>query len=176
MESRRLLLREMLETDWPQVHAYASQEKVCQFQPWGPNSRQDTKEYIQEVLADAAQEPRERYVFAIIHKETSRLIGAVELSIKSFHNSEGEIGYIVHPDHWGKGVAAEASRLVLSFGFEKLKLHRICATCSPDNVSSSRVLEKLGMKREGRIRQHLRLKEGWRDSLLYSMLESEWRG
>ncbi|WP_409290394.1 GNAT family N-acetyltransferase [Peribacillus sp. SCS-37] len=176
MHSERLLLREMKETDWPHVHAYASQERVCQFQPWGPNTEQDTREYLREVLEDAAKQPRKRYVFAIIHKETTSLIGAVELSIKSFPDSEGEIGYIIHPDHWGKGVAAEASRLVMGFGFEKLKLHRISATCSPDNVSSARVLEKLGMVREGRIQQHLRLKEGWRDSLLYSALECEWPG
>jgi RimJ/RimL family protein N-acetyltransferase len=64
----------------------------------------------------------------------------------------------------------------VGFGFETLALHRISATCDVDNVASARVLEKLGMKREGHIRHTARRKGEWRDSYLYAILEPEWHG
>jgi RimJ/RimL family protein N-acetyltransferase len=72
------------------------------------------------------------------------------------------------------GYATEVSKLLIEFGFETLNLHRIFATCDPRNVGSYKVLEKIGMTKEGRIREDLLLKDGWRDSLLYSILEQEW--
>ncbi len=72
------------------------------------------------------------------------------------------------------GYATEVSKLLIEFGFETLNLHRIFATCDLRNVGSYKVLEKIGMTKEGRIREDLLLKDGWRDSLLYSILEQEW--
>lgn len=174
ISSDRVYLREMTEEDWVDVHAYASQERVSLYQPWGPNSEDDTKAFVQQILEDARKENRTRYVLAIIHKEHDQLIGAGELTIKDEQNGSGEIGYIVHPDYWGQGYATEAAVLLLTFGFERCALHRIAATCDPRNSRSAKVLEKVGMTKEGRIRHHIKLKEGWRDSFLYSVLEDEW--
>nr|WP_155591373.1 GNAT family protein [Lysinibacillus cavernae] len=166
-------LREFTDQDWVDVHKYASQEIVCQYQVWGPNTEEDSKQFIRDVLEQATQTPRERYAFAIIYQDT--LIGAVEIVITDFTNKVGEIGYIVNPDYWGKGVATESAQLVLTFGFESLKLHRIYATCDPRNVGSSKVLDKVGMTREGLLRENMLMKDGvWRDSLLYSVLKQEW--
>ena len=74
-----------------------------------------------------------------------------------------------------QGVATEAARLLLGFGFAVLGRRRIEATCDPDNVASRRVLEKLGMQFEGRLRDDLPMRDGWRDSLLFSIVEGEWR-
>ena len=64
---------------------------------------------------------------------------------------------------------------MMTFGFETLKLHRIYATCDPRNIGSSKVLEKIGMSKEGILRENMLMKDGvWRDSLLYSMLKQEW--
>lgn len=67
--------------------------------------------------------------------------------IRDFANKVGgEIGYIMNPDYWGgKGIATQSAKLVMTFGFETLKLHRIYATCDPRNIGSSKVLEKIGM-------------------------------
>lgn len=173
LANEKLLLREFTQYDWIDVHKYASQEIVCRYQTWGPNTEEDTKEFIQDVLDEATQTPRERYVFAIIYQET--LIGAVEIMIKDFANKVGEIGYIVNPDYWGKGVATQSAKLMITFGFETLKLHRICATCDPRNIGSAKVLEKVGMLKEGVLRENMLMKDGvWRDSLLYSVLKQEW--
>ncbi|WP_342534863.1 GNAT family N-acetyltransferase [Lysinibacillus sp. FSL K6-1151] len=173
LANEKLFLREFTPHDWIDVHKYASQEIVCRYQTWGPNTEEDSKEFIQDALDEARQTPRERYVFAIIYQET--LIGSVEIMIRDFTNKVGEIGYIVNPDYWGKGVATQSAQLVITFGFDTLKLHRIYATCDPRNIGSSKVLEKVGMTKEGILRENMLIKDGvWRDSFLYSVLKQEW--
>ncbi|MBP0725373.1 GNAT family N-acetyltransferase [Bacillus sp. RG28] len=172
--SKRVVLREIKEKDWVDVHKYASNEIVCQFQPWGPNTEIESKTFVKEAIEDAEKEPRTRFVFAIIEKKNEIMIGSVEFNIRDVRNRTGEIGYIVNPDYWGKGFATEAANLILAFGFQHFNLHRIYATCDPRNIASSKVLEKICMTKEGRLREDLLLKEGWRDSLLYSILEQEW--
>jgi ribosomal-protein-alanine N-acetyltransferase len=173
LANEKLFLREFTPHDWIDVHKYASQEIVCRYQTWGPNTEEDSKEFIQDALDEARQTPRERYVFAIIYQET--LIGSVEIMIRDFTNKVGEIGYIVNPDYWGKGVATQSAKLVITFGFDTLKLHRIYATCDPRNIGSSKVLEKVGMAKEGILRENMLMKDGiWRDSFLYSVLKQEW--
>ncbi|MWC29285.1 GNAT family N-acetyltransferase [Paenibacillus sp. MMS18-CY102] len=168
-----LILRELTHDDWIDVHKYASQEIVCQYQPWGPNTEEDTKNFVDQAINDAAQSPRTRYVFAIVTKDVGKLIGIGEFNIRDFYNKNGEIAYIVHPGHWGKGVATSVAKHLISFGFTTLNLHRIYATCDPRNTGSARVLEKSGMILEGRIRESMLIRDGWRDSLLYSILENE---
>ncbi|MBN3552874.1 GNAT family N-acetyltransferase [Fictibacillus nanhaiensis] len=174
LQKDRIRFREMLVEDWKAVHRYASQDIVSQYQPWGPNQEDDSIAYVNEVINDANRNPRKRYAFAIVEKQANLLIGAGELQITSLTNRVGEIGYVFHPDYWGKGFATEAGQLLLKFGFDDLQLHRIFATCDPRNKASEKVLKKLDMKLEGVIRESILLKDGWRDSLLFSMLEHEW--
>ncbi len=174
LRSERVFLREFIESDWEDVHKYASQEIACQYQPWGPNSVEDSKTFVQQSIEAATQKPRTRFVFAIVNKEDIRMIGTGELNIRDFNNKVGEIAYIINPDFWGKGFATEAAKILADFGFSEFNLHRIYATCDPRNIASSKVLEKIGMTKEGRIREDLLIKDGWRDSLLYSVLEHEW--
>ncbi|MFZ3590649.1 GNAT family N-acetyltransferase [Bacillus sp. DJP31] len=173
-ESERVTLREFVEIDWIDVHSYASQEVVCQYQPWGPNSEEESEAFVRQVIEEAKRVSRSRFVFAVTVKETGKMIGAGELNIRDVSNKAGEIGYILNRDYWGKGYATEVAKLLIEFGFKVLDLHRIYATCDPRNVKSTKVLEKVGMTWEGRMREDLLLKDGWRDSLLYSILINEW--
>lgn len=175
LKTDHILLREMVSEDWKAIHQYASQEIVSQYQPWGPNSVNDSISYVTEVIEDSKKVPRDRFAYAIIETKSAKLIGTGELIIKSLTNREGEIGYVIHPDYWGKGYATEAAQLLLKLGFTVLNLHRIFATCDPRNQASEKVLSKLSMTFEGRIRESILLKDGWRDSLLFSMLEDEWK-
>lgn len=168
------MLKEMNKNDWEDVHRYASLPIVCQYQPWGPNTEEETQDFVKQVLLDATEENRYRYVFSVFEQENGMMIGAGEINIRDY--KVGEIAYIIHPDYWGKGIASEVAKLLLQFGFEKLNLHRIYATCDPRNIGSSKVLQKIGMIQEGRMREDLLIKSGWRDSLLYSILEHEWKG
>lgn len=174
LETERVYLRVFIESDWVGVHNYASQEQVSEHQTWEPNSKEESKEFVNQILDDSQKMPRTRFIFAIVHKEDEAMIGSGEINIRSFNNKTGEISYIFNHDYWGKGIATEVAKIIIEFGFSELNLHRIYATCALKNISSKKVLEKSGMSFEGRMRETLLLKEGWRDSLLYSVLAHEW--
>jgi len=108
-------------------------------------------------------------------KETGRLIGACDLNMQG---NTPEVGWIVHKDFWGKGYGTEMGRALLKLGFEEHNLHRIVALCDVENVASSRVMEKIGMTREGMFREYRRTRPGsgklYRDELSYGILKDEW--
>jgi [ribosomal protein S5]-alanine N-acetyltransferase len=173
--SSHLFLRRLKKEDWKDVHTYASQETVSQYQAWGPNSEVETLAYVEDVLKSEKVIPQTRYVQALVDEETGRVIGAGEIIIKSFVHQSGEIGYVLHPDYWGKGIGTLLGNALVERGFSELNLHKISATCDPQNISSQKVLIKIGMTLEGRIRHALKMKNGWRDSLLFGLLKDEWR-
>ncbi|WP_282940238.1 GNAT family protein [Paenibacillus sp. RC67] len=170
----RIYLRELKFTDWTDVHAYASQESVCRFQAWGPNEEEQSQLFVKQAMEDAEQLPRTRYVFAIMERATEKMVGSGEFNIRSVTDKSGEIGYIVNPEYWGQGFATESAKLLVDFGFKEFQMHRIYATCDPRNVGSSKVLFKIGMTQEGRLRDAMLIKDGWRDSFVFSILEHEW--
>jgi RimJ/RimL family protein N-acetyltransferase len=87
-----------------------------------------------------------------------------------------EIGWAVDPGHQGRGYATEAANALLAHGFEDLGLHRIIATCQPQNAASVRVMEKLGLRREAHFRQCMLAPDGtWWDEYFYALLDDEWR-
>jgi ribosomal-protein-alanine N-acetyltransferase len=80
------------------------------------------------------------------------------------------------PEYWGQIIGTEAAGALIRFGFQKLGLHRIIAKCDPMNMASWRIMEKNGMRREGRLGEDVKIRGEWRDSLLYSILEHEHSG
>ncbi len=176
LAGERVTLREFVLNDWPAVHDYACRPEASRYQAWGPNTPEESRAFVEEAVASARAEPRSRYELAVELTGTRRLIGSGELQVHSRRFREGEISYIIHPELWGRGYATEVARLLLRFGFAALGLHRIFATCDPRNVASARVLEKAGMTFEGRMRHTMLIRDGWRDSLLFSVLEDEWAG
>ncbi len=171
----RVALREYGEGDLDAVLRYAADPEVTRYLPWGPDSPEEAAAFLARVVAQANLRPRTQYEVAVVLRASGELIGAARLGLSPAHGRRGDIGYVVRRDMWRQGVATEAARLLLGFGFAVLGLHRIEATCDPDNVASRRVLEKLGMQFEGRLRDDLPMRDGWRDSLLFSILEGEWR-
>jgi 2'-5' RNA ligase len=101
------------------------------------------------------------------------VVGGAGIFIKPGHSFEAEMGYCLKQDVWGLGYGSETAQLLTQFGFRDLKLHRIVATCDPQNTASARVLEKAGLLREGLMREHMRIRSGWRDSLLYAILAND---
>ncbi len=121
------------------------------------------------------EEPRKFFRFAIILKSNYRLIGECGLNSPYHVHKEGELVYRLSKEYWGKGYATEAVKGVISFGFKELSLHRIEALCDSRNSDSIKVLQKAGMKYEGCIREHRWVRDRWRDSVLYSILVSEYK-
>jgi ribosomal-protein-alanine N-acetyltransferase len=170
--SERLALRELAAEDWAAVHDWAARPEACRYQSWGPNTPEETRAHVERVLAAARQRPRADYTYLVVPVGEERPVGSGSLMLRG--PRVGEIAYIVHPDRWGQGIATEVARLLLRLGFERFGLHRIYGTCDPRNVGSGRVLRKVGMTHEGRLREALLIRDGWRDSDLYAILEHEW--
>jgi ribosomal-protein-alanine N-acetyltransferase len=175
LETERLVLREVAENDWPAVHAYAIDPLVSQFMLWGPNTEQETRDFVSQAIASQQEVPRQRYELAIVLQSSGQLVGTAGIGVTAPEHREGSIGYCLNRPMWGYGYATEAARRLLAFGFDKLDLHRVWATCDPQNLGSAHVLEKIGMRREGHLREHLWQKGKWRDSYVYAILEHEWR-
>jgi RimJ/RimL family protein N-acetyltransferase len=175
LETRRLVLREFADHDAPAVQAYAGDTEVVRHLDWGPNTPEDTAGFL--ALARAARDasPRTAYHLAIVLKAADRLIGGCRIAIRRPEHGDGDVGYVLDRSHWGHGYMTEAAHALVAFGFGRLALHRIWATCDVDNHASVRVLEKLGMQREGHLRQITRRHGEWRDSYLYAVLRSEWQ-
>lgn len=174
LETKRLALREFEADDWKAVHRYASDYRVVSFMKWGPNSEDETRDFVAKAIAHQSADPRTHYDFAVTLAERGQLIGGCGLVVRSAEDRAGWIGYCLNRAFWRQGYGTEAARLLLALGFEELGLHRIFATCDTENVASARVLQKIGMVREGRLREHQQIRGRWRDSHLYAILDREW--
>lgn len=167
LRTSRLLLRPLVAGDWPAVHAYASNPDVMRYLPEGVMS-------VEQVQAFIAEHQPAGSAVAVILIEEEHLIGHL-----TFHPWYAprfyEIGWVFHPRYHGQGYATEAATALFQYGFETLDLHRIIATCQPENIGSWRVMEKLGMLREAHFRKVFAVNETtWLDEYLYAILAEEW--
>jgi RimJ/RimL family protein N-acetyltransferase len=169
--TKRLTIREFGLEDIGDVHKYASNPLVTKHMIWGPNTEEETREYIELAIEQQRQVVRQDYEFAVVLNATGELIGGCGIHISK--SRQAEIGYCFDPLFWGQGYATEAAGAMISFGFQQLGIHRIYATCRPDNLGSAKVMQKNGMKYEGHLREHLWHRGKWHDSYQYSLLESE---
>jgi RimJ/RimL family protein N-acetyltransferase len=172
--TRRLMLRDLIEEDWKSVHDYASNLEVVRYVDWGPNTEEESKNFVQKALANQKETPRKNFTLAIVLKATDTLIGGCGVYVVNPDNREGYIGYVLNCSFWGQGYATETAQALLNFGFSQLKLHRIFATCDHENIASAHVLEKIGMQKEGHFREHKWANGKWCDTLLYAILDYEW--
>lgn len=170
IETSRLIIRDFILEDWINVHSYASNPKVTEYMLWGPNNETETKSYVNQQLEKQQANDRTDFEFAVILKDTNQFIGGCGIYIKELN---AEIGYCFNADYWGNGYASEASKALLRLAFEEFKVHRVYATCRPGNMGSAKVLSKIGMKKEGHLREHIWAKGKFHDSYLFSILESD---
>lgn len=171
LATERFILREFMAEDWVQVHMYCSDEEVTRYTYWGPNTEEQTREFVNAAIRSQFELPRTTYEMVIADSSTGEVMGNCCLQVEK---SNAELGYNISKAYWGKGIATEISRSMLEFGFRELELHRIYATCRPENTGSYRVMENIGMKREGHLREHFMKNGKWQDSYLYSILRSEY--
>lgn len=178
IETERLLLRPLTPADVDAVHAYQSLEEVCAYVPYTPRSREEVARRLSDPNVTRAELDTEgQYLFlAIVPKETGAVVGDVLLAWHSAEHRSGEIGYQLHPDHWGRGYATEAAAAALALGFGDLGLHRITARIDADNPASAAVLRRLGMRQEAVLVENEWFKGRWSTEIDFAMLEHEWRG
>jgi RimJ/RimL family protein N-acetyltransferase len=163
LRTDRLLLRPFSLTDVEDVVAFGSDQEYVRYL-----RRQDDEESVaQWVLRPWDRRP----VFAIVFEE--KVVGRANLDVDA-SNRIVELGYAIAREHWGKGLAAEAARPVMDWGFDAFDLAKVFATADARNIRSHRVLEKLGMQREATLRSH-EIRRGERaDIAYYGILREDW--
>ena len=178
IETERLILRPYEERDTDAVHRYAgNNENIKYMMSWGPNNDiAQTETFIKEAIAKHRETPKTQYEFAVILKESGRLIGGCGIYVK---DDTANLGWVLHKDYQKQGFGTEFARALISFGFTKHKLHRITAYCHAANYGSYRVMERSGMRREGHIVKGTKgwsyNKEIYADALQYAILRDEWK-
>jgi RimJ/RimL family protein N-acetyltransferase len=176
IETARLRLRPVLTNDLDALHAIQSRDDVTRWLYYGPRTREETQQRLAELVAeDGIRAEGDHLVLAIQPRDMEELVGTVVLMYRSAEHRQGEIGFVLHPHHHGRGYAAEAAGEMLRLGFEQLRLHRIVGRCEARNTASARLLKRLGMRREAHLRENEFVKGEWQDELVYAMLAEEWR-
>lgn len=175
LRTERLILREFVPDDWRAVYAYQNDLRYLEFYEWEHRAEQDAKAFVQMFTDQQRDAPRTKFQLAIVLAETNKLIGNVGLRKRSLKTYQADMGYEIDPKMWGNGYATEAAEAILRFGFAELALHRIWAEAIAANENSVHVLEKLGMRQEGRLREKEFFKGRFWDTVIYGILEEEWR-
>ena len=174
IQTARLAFRDFTVDDYEAAHRYASDPEVTRYTAFGPNTPEQTQGFLQFVTGESAQEDRANYTFALIHKETSELIGSCGLMRSDANGPQYSFGYVLRKDRWGQGFASEATAALVKFGFEELGAHRLWAHVFVGNTSSENVLRKLGFRYEGCKVQSFFIRNAWHDLQTFAMLRSEW--
>lgn len=175
LKTERLLLREFVAEDWRAVYAYQNDPRYLEFYEWEHRSEQDVKSFVQRFIDQQHESPRVKFQLAIVLPNSNKLIGNVGIRKPNVKAYNAEMGYELDPREWNNGYATEAATAMLKFAFEQLRLHRVSARVNASNGNSIRLLEKLGMRQEGRLREEEFFKGRYWDTLVYGMLEDEWR-
>jgi RimJ/RimL family protein N-acetyltransferase len=175
LETQRLILRPFVPDDVHAVQRYAGVIDNTIYMLWGPNSEAETRAFIAKSIAQAQEDPCTNYQYAAVLRDSNTLIGACGLTVSG---NTAEIGWILHRDFWRQGYGSEMGRSLVDFGFAGLGLHRILAHCDAENVASYRVMEKIGMHREGLFLESRPASKGsarlYSDEYAYAILKDQW--
>lgn len=170
METQRLIIRPFTQTDANDLYTYLSREQVVRYEPYAPFTRE-------QASAEALRRAADPHFYAVELKETGRVIGNLYFAPGEF--DAWELGYVFHDAYWGMGYACEACTALLMDAFIGKRIHRVIAMCNPENTASWRLLERLGMRREGHLRKNIwffRDDKGnpiWQDTYEYGILREE---
>lgn len=176
LTTERLILRPFSPEDGPGLYGFLGDPQVVAFEPYGVF----TPEECEREAALRAENPA---FWAVCQRQGAAegpLVGNITM-VKGEYGA-WELGFVLRRQSWGRGYAAEAAGALLERAFTVWQAHRVTARCNPLNHPSRRLLEKLGMRCEGRLLQNVYFsldEHGapcWQDTLLYALLRQEWAG
>ncbi|MGE7839180.1 GNAT family N-acetyltransferase [Lysinibacillus sp. NPDC093712] len=165
--TQRLHIRKFEAQDLQAVYSYMSDKSVMHYMPEGVLTVEQVQKFITDNSGEQAQH------FAIVLQDQQQVIGHLVFH-PYFGEHTYEIGWVLNPAYYRQGYASEAAHALLDYGFTKMKLHRIIATCQPENIASYRVMEKIGMQREGFFKKCIPYGNDWWDEYYYAILQEEW--
>jgi len=171
--SERLYLRRFRMEDVVDVLHFLSHPTVRRATPEIEPTEAGVRRYIETQISYEPFEVDKCFDLAMERKSDSRVIGM--LTMVRRQHEQGELGYALGVEFRGKGLATEAASALMEYCFSVLGLHRIQASTSSSNPDSYRVMERLGMRPEGRMREAVYQDGAWHDDLVYGILEREWK-
>lgn len=172
VDTDRLVVRPFGPADLADFLAYWAHPTVVRFT--GPMTPERAIDFLNRGGDRRTADAGGYLALAIEHRVDQRVIGEVGLFVEPPDKRKGDIGWIVHPDYQGRGYATEAARIMLAHGFTNLGLRRITSGCDDRNRASLRVMQRLGLRCEGRLRQSRHAEDAWHDEHLYAVLRDEW--
>jgi ribosomal-protein-alanine N-acetyltransferase len=174
LETERLVLRKLTAADAEAMFAYASDPEVARTTTWEAHASLDATRHFLRLVRywydSGAPGP-----WGIVLKAEERLIGTIGLTLTR-HHRRGELGYAIGRAWWGQGLATEAARAAIRYGFDELDLQRIEAHCLVDNLASERVMQKCGMTYEGTLRDYGYFKGAFRTLKVYAFVRAKGQG
>jgi RimJ/RimL family protein N-acetyltransferase len=170
----RLVLRRFAEADAPAFLAYRNDPKISRYQSWENCGGAEAREFARQHGAQPFGVPGEWLQIAIALRETDELVGDCAVKIHSQDNRQATIGGTLARPYQRCGFAAEALSCLLDGLFAQAHLHRIVADTDVENSAAWMLLDRLGFRREGRLKQSLWFKGRWADEYLYAMLREDW--
>ncbi|MCQ2770795.1 MAG: GNAT family N-acetyltransferase [Clostridia bacterium] len=172
--TERLQLRKIELSDLDDMYEYSKDPYVSEYLLWHPHfDKKTTKSYLKYLQSQYKQ--KKFYDWAVVVRQTGKMIGTCGFSHFDFDNNSAEIGYVLNRDYWGKGYAAEAAHRVAEFAFHELGIHRVFVRIIEGNKGSVRVAEKLGMRHEATHISAVLAKGSYRTISVYAILNSEFK-
>jgi RimJ/RimL family protein N-acetyltransferase len=176
IETKRLVIRCYDPSDAPLLAESVTEslEHLRPWMPWVNNEPEPIEEKIQRLKIFRGNFDLGRnFTYGIFNPEGTKLIGGTGLHTR-LGESELEIGYWIHKDHINQGLVTESTAALVKVAFELILIHRIEIHCDPENFSSAAIPRKLGFTHEGTLRAKTRFLEGWSDSMIWGLLETEY--
>ncbi len=176
LSTPRLVLRRLRESDLASFCRYRSDPRVARYQTWTEFREEDGLRFFAEQANLHPDVEGTWFQMAIELAETGEIIGDCGLHAVRDQPGQVEIGFTLATEYHGKGYATEAVLCLLAYVFGELCKHRVTAITDARNAAAARVLEKVGMRREGHFIQNVWFKGARGDEYLYALLGQEWRG
>ncbi|TCZ79900.1 N-acetyltransferase [Paenibacillus albiflavus] len=171
LETGRMIIRKINQGDLHDMFDYCSDSRMTQYVTWQTHTNlEETLSFIQ--LVENLYLNGEVAPLGIEDKQTGKLIGTCGFVNWNMNHARAEVGYAIASPYWGRGYMTEAVQALIQFGFDR-QLVRIEARCHPDNIGSSRVMEKCGMTYEGILHKHLFAKGKYEDVKMYAVINEE---
>ena len=172
LAGRAVRLRQPRESDVPALLAIFGDAETLRYWSHGPLADlAAARTYYDGIVSGLAD--RTLFQWAITAPDTDRLVGTVTLVDWDRANRRCEIGFILHPSAWGRGLASDAARTVIRWAREHMGLHRVEADVEPPNAASLKLLERLGFEREGHFRERWWTRGRWTDSVMLGLLTED---
>lgn len=175
LETGRLILRRYRDEDVNDIVEFGSNPSVAKHLKGFPEPTvEGVKKYIKVQQTYQPGEIGKCFDLAVELKAEKKVIGLI--SLICHEHAQGEIGFALGVRCQRKGLASEAVRAAMSFGFDALGLHRIYAQTDRQNLAAWMLMERLGMRREAHFRHHRSIGGEWRDTYIYALIIDEWTG